>query len=59
MADYNGEGMTVASNAGDSGVAMMAATVEDGDSRQQQQWQTRMVVDDVCVSGLRFQDGVL
>jgi hypothetical protein len=33
VADYNGEGTTVASNAGDSGVAIMAVMVEDGSSR--------------------------
>jgi hypothetical protein len=35
VVDYIREGMTVASNARDSGVAMMAATVEDGNSRRQ------------------------
>jgi hypothetical protein len=34
VANYNGEGTMVASNAGDSGVAMIAATVEDGGTRQ-------------------------
>jgi hypothetical protein len=33
VADYIGEGTMVASDAGDSGVAMMAATVEDGGGR--------------------------
>jgi hypothetical protein len=32
-ADYNGERTTVASNAGDRGVGMMTAMVEDGGSR--------------------------
>ncbi len=34
VVNYNGEGMTVARDAGDSGVAMMAATVEDGGGGQ-------------------------
>ncbi len=33
VADFNREGRTVASNAGDSGVAMMAVIVEDGGGR--------------------------
>ncbi len=33
VADYNGEGTKVASNTGDSRVAMMAVTVEDGGGR--------------------------
>jgi hypothetical protein len=33
VADYIGEGTMVASNAGDSGVAMMAAMVEDSGGR--------------------------
>ncbi len=45
-ADYNGEGRTVTSNAGDSAVAMMAAMVEDGGDRQQWQRRMLMVVDD-------------
>ncbi len=46
VADYNGEGTTVASNAGDSGVAMMAARVEDGGGRQQWRQRTTTVADD-------------
>ncbi len=34
VADYNGEGTKVASSNRDSGVVMMAATVEDGGGRQ-------------------------
>jgi hypothetical protein len=33
VADCNGEGMTLARDAGDSGVAKMVATVEDGGGR--------------------------
>jgi hypothetical protein len=44
--DYNGEGMTVARDAGDSSVAMMAVTVEDHGGGQQWQRQTMMVADD-------------
>jgi hypothetical protein len=33
VADYNGEGTTVGSNARDSRVAMMAVMVEDGGGR--------------------------
>jgi hypothetical protein len=35
VVDYNAEGLMVASNAVESRVAMMAATVEDGGGRQQ------------------------
>jgi hypothetical protein len=35
LADYNGDGTMVASNAKDSEVAMMAVMVEDGSGRQQ------------------------
>jgi hypothetical protein len=35
VAIYNGQGTTVGSNVVESGVAMMAAMVEDGGSRQQ------------------------
>jgi hypothetical protein len=34
LADYKGEGTTVASDAVESGVVMMAAMVEDGGGRQ-------------------------
>jgi hypothetical protein len=34
VVDYNGEGMMMACNAGDSGVAMMAVMVEDGGGRR-------------------------
>ncbi len=34
VADYYGEETMVARDAGDSGVAMMAATVEDGSGRR-------------------------
>jgi hypothetical protein len=44
--DYNGEEMTVASNAGDNRLAMMAATMEDSGGRQQLQWRTTAVADD-------------
>jgi hypothetical protein len=46
VGDYNGEGMTVGSDAGDSGVAMMAARVEDGGGRQQRRQRTTTVADD-------------
>jgi hypothetical protein len=48
VADYNGEWTIVANNAGDSGVAMMAAMVEGNGSRQQWQWRTIAVADDGC-----------
>ncbi len=46
VADYNGEGMTVASDAVESRVVIMAAMVEDSGGRQQRQWQPMMVADD-------------
>jgi hypothetical protein len=41
-----GKGMTVVRDAKGSGVALIAARVEDGGSRQRRQRQTTMVVDD-------------
>jgi hypothetical protein len=46
VAEYNGEGTTVASDAGDSGVAMMAATVKDGGGSQRRRRRTTTVADD-------------
>jgi hypothetical protein len=46
VAEYNGKGMMVARDAEGSGVAMMAARVEDSGVRQRRQWQMTMVVDD-------------
>ncbi len=46
VVDYNGEGTMMASNAGDSRVAIMAATVEDGGGRQQWGQRTMTVADD-------------
>ncbi len=43
VADYNGEGRTVASNAGNSRLAMMALMVEDGGGRGQLRQWTRTV----------------
>jgi hypothetical protein len=46
VADYNGKGQEQAArDVRDSGVAMMAAAVEDGGGGQQWQWQTMMVAD--------------
>jgi hypothetical protein len=46
VADFNGEGTAMASNARDSGVAMMTAMVKDGGGRQQPQQRMTTVVDD-------------
>ncbi len=46
VAGYNGEGTTVASDAVESRVAMMAATVEDGGGRQRRRRRTTTVADD-------------
>ncbi len=46
VTDYNVEGTMLASNAIESGVAMMAVTVEDGGSRHQRRWRTATVADD-------------
>ncbi len=46
VADYNREETTVAREAVESRVAIMAVTVEDGDGRQQQRWRTTTVADD-------------
>jgi hypothetical protein len=45
VADYNGEGTTVSRDAGDSGVAMMAATVEDGCGKRRRRQRTKTVAD--------------
>jgi hypothetical protein len=46
VADYNREGTTVASNAVEGRVAMMAAMVQGGGGRQRWQRRTTMVVGD-------------
>jgi hypothetical protein len=56
VVDYNGEGTMVASDAGDSGVVMMATMVEEGVG--QQKWQPRkmMVADDNAADDAGLQD---
>ncbi len=46
VADYNGEETTVARDAGDSLVAMMAATVEDCGGGRRGRWRTTTAADD-------------
>ncbi len=46
VVDYNREGTTVAGNAVESKVVMMAGTVKDGGGRQQRQRRMTTVADD-------------